>query len=59
MSELLTVDDILQNLSVPRSTWDKWRAKGTAPVALKLPNGQLRIELAEFQAWLGRLEERS
>lgn len=59
----LTVREILQDLAdedgkpLARRTWDEWRAKGTAPKCIKLPNGQLRIRRAEYDRWLREREE--
>lgn len=53
----LSVGRVCAELGVSRSTFDKWRAKGVAPVARKLPNGQLRITAADLQAWLDNLVE--
>ena len=53
----LTVSEILEDLAdadgnpLPRRTWDEWRAKGTGPRCIKLPNGQLRVRLAEYERW--------
>jgi predicted DNA-binding transcriptional regulator AlpA len=49
---MLTIDQVLTELQVARSTFDTWRALGTAPECIKLPNGQLRIRRAVFDAWL-------
>jgi predicted DNA-binding transcriptional regulator AlpA len=50
--ELLTLDEVLAQLRVPRSTWLKWRQTGQAPAAIKLPNGQLRIRRSVLSGWL-------
>jgi hypothetical protein len=50
--ELLTLDEVLTRLRVPRSTWLKWRQTGQAPAAIKLPNGQLRIRRTVLADWL-------
>jgi len=58
----LTVTEILEDLAdedgnpLPRRTWDEWRAKGTGPKCIKLPNGQLRIRRAEYDRWLNSRE---
>jgi predicted DNA-binding transcriptional regulator AlpA len=58
----LTVREILEDLAdedgspLPRSTWDDWRAKGTGPKCIKLPNGQLRVRRAEYERWLAARE---
>ena len=49
---LLTIDEVLDELRVARSTFDTWRALGTAPKCIKLPNGQLRVSRVELDAWL-------
>jgi len=54
---LMTVEQVVEELGVSRSTWDKWRAKGTAPEALRLPNGSLRIRRDALEAWLAGLAE--
>jgi flavin-dependent dehydrogenase len=59
----LTVAEILEDLGdeegkpLPRRTWDEWRAKGTGPKCIKLPNGQLRVRRAEYDRWLATREE--
>ncbi len=51
-SALLTIEQVLAELQVARSTFDTWRALGTAPECIKLPNGQLRVRRAVLDAWL-------
>ncbi len=41
-----------ENGPLARSTFDDWRARGAAPKVIKLPNGQLRIDRADLNAWL-------
>ena len=48
----LTVAEVCEELKVPRSTFNDWRAKGRAPRCVRLPNGQLRIARAELERWL-------
>jgi predicted DNA-binding transcriptional regulator AlpA len=55
--DLLTVDEVLTELRVPRSTWYLWRQTGKAPRAIKLPNGQLRVRRSALVRWLGDLEQ--
>lgn len=52
---LLTVPEVCERLGISRSTWDKWRAKGTGPDVIRLPNGSLRVTEAELSSWLGSL----
>ena len=49
---LLTVDQVVDHLQISRSTWDKWRAKGVAPLVITLPNGQLRVDEVDLNLWL-------
>ena len=53
----LTIAQLCNELGISRSTFYEWRAKGRAPRCIKLPNGQIRIRRAEFERWLGSLEE--
>lgn len=56
--ELLTVPQVLAALgNVSPRTFYRWREIGKAPVAVKLPNGELRIWRSELLAWLNRLSE--
>ncbi len=53
----LTVDEVCQELSISRSTFNDWRAKRRAPKCLKLPNGELRIRRIDFDRWIEALKE--
>jgi len=53
----LTIDEICAELNISRSTFYEWRAKGKAPRCLKLPNGEIRISITEYETWLDSLEE--
>jgi len=47
----LTTNEVCEHLSISYNTWAKWRQRGVAPQAKRLPNGQLRTRedwLAEF-----------
>jgi predicted DNA-binding transcriptional regulator AlpA len=55
---MLTVEEILADLGdVSRRTFYEWRAKGTGPRCLKLPNGELRIRRTEYERWLSARED--
>ena len=56
-STRLTIADICADLAVSRSTFYEWRAKGRGPRCIKLPNGDIRINRAEYERWLTTLEE--
>jgi len=55
----LTIADLCAELDIARSTFYDWRAKGRAPRCIKLPNGELRIRRADFDAWLNSCTERA
>lgn len=48
----LSVEDVCTELDIARSTFDAWRAKGTGPRCIKLPNGKLRIRRTDLDCWL-------
>lgn len=55
---MLTVDEILEDLGdISRRTFYEWRAKGTSPKCIKLPNGELRIRRVEYERWLATREK--
>ena len=51
----LTLESVLDELAVSRSTFDRWRATGRAPLCRKLPNGKLRVHRHDLDAWLAAL----
>jgi excisionase family DNA binding protein len=53
----LTVDDICDDLGISRRTFYEWRAKGTGPKCMKLPNGELRVSRADYDRWLEEREK--
>jgi excisionase family DNA binding protein len=55
--ERLTVAELCAELSISRSTFYEWRAKGRAPRCIKLPNGDLRIRRSELDRWLDAHED--
>jgi predicted DNA-binding transcriptional regulator AlpA len=44
----LTTPEVCEHLSVSKNTYAKWRQRGVAPKAVRLPNGELRTR----QDWL-------
>jgi len=56
-STRLTIPDVCADLGISRSTFYEWRAKGRGPRCIKLPNGDIRINRAEYDRWLTTLEE--
>ena len=55
--ELLTIAEVIAELRVPRSTFYRWRQRGTAPRVMKLPSGAVRIRRAALDQWLRGLED--
>jgi excisionase family DNA binding protein len=53
----LTIAEVCEDLGVARSTFYEWRTKGRAPRCIKLPNGDIRINRADYERWLRALEE--
>ncbi|MEU4239510.1 excisionase [Actinoplanes sp. NPDC026619] len=56
-SNFLTLDEFLDEMSVPRSTFFRWKALGQAPEHYKMPNRQIRIRRAAFESWLSARKE--
>jgi len=54
---LVTVEEFLELVGVSRRTFNRWREMGTAPQAIKLPNGQLRMRQGDVESWLSDHEE--
>lgn len=54
----MTVSDICDELSIPRSTFYEWRTKKIAPPCIKLPNGEIRIRRDDLERWLEARQER-
>jgi len=55
--ELLTIEEVIAELRVPRSTFFRWRGQGIGPRVMKLPNGTVRIRRAALDEWLRGLED--
>lgn len=52
----MTVQEMLDDLGVARSSFDRWVVTGRGPRLVKLPNGQLRCRRSDYDAWLETLE---
>ena len=52
----LNTEQIGKTLGVTRRTLEKWRARGTGPRMVKLPNGKLRTREDWLEEWLIELE---
>jgi excisionase family DNA binding protein len=55
--ELLTIEEVIAELRVPRSTFHRWQQTGTAPRVMKLPSGAVRIRRTALEEWLHGLED--
>ena len=53
----LSMQEVLEDLGVPRSTMNDWRARKRGPRFVKLPGGQLRVSRVEYEAWCASFEE--
>ncbi|MBB5871983.1 putative DNA-binding transcriptional regulator AlpA [Allocatelliglobosispora scoriae] len=53
----MTIPELCADLDITRSTFYDWRAKRKAPRCKKLPNGEIRIDRAVYEAWIETLEE--
>jgi predicted DNA-binding transcriptional regulator AlpA len=53
----LTIAEVCTDLGISRSTFYDWRAKGRAPRCSRLPNGEIRIRVTDYENWLDSLEE--
>lgn len=55
LREYFSVESFCEEFEINRSTFYKWRAKGTAPRCKKLPNGEIRIRRTDVELWLDTL----
>ncbi|MFE7591945.1 helix-turn-helix transcriptional regulator [Kitasatospora sp. NPDC057512] len=54
--ELLKLPVVLAELDMSRAAFYRMRARGQAPRLIKLPNGQVRVDRADLDAWLAACE---
>ncbi|MEV7020904.1 helix-turn-helix domain-containing protein [Kitasatospora sp. NPDC093558] len=54
--ELLKLAAVLTELGMSRAAFYRMRARGKAPRLIKLPNGQVRVDRADLDAWLDGCE---
>lgn len=50
----MTLEQVLAELQIARSTLDGWRRKRLFPAFTRLPNGQLRLKRIDFDAWVNK-----
>ncbi|GAA2980665.1 helix-turn-helix transcriptional regulator [Actinokineospora diospyrosa] len=53
----LSIDDVLEDLGIARSTFYEWRVTNRGPKVKRLPNGAIRIRIADYEEWLASLDE--
>jgi len=53
----LTIEEVCDRLQVSRSTYEKWRARGVAPRARRMPNGRVLTKATDVEQWLEELPE--
>jgi len=54
---ILTLEEVLAELQIARSTLDAWRRTKRFPAFRRLPNGQLRLERAVLEKWIANQRE--
>ena len=54
--QLLTIEEVIAELRVSRTTFYRWRRQGTGPPAVRLPGGGVRIRRSALRQWLHRLD---
>ncbi|MGK4581381.1 helix-turn-helix transcriptional regulator [Kitasatospora sp. HPMI-4] len=54
--ELLKLPAVLAELDMSRAAFYRMRARGKGPRLIKLPNGQVRVDRADLDAWLDSCE---
>ncbi|MEV6533019.1 helix-turn-helix domain-containing protein [Streptomyces sp. NPDC051639] len=55
--EMLSIDQVIAEIGVPRATFYRWRQLRKGPKAIRLPNGSVRIRRSELERWIETLEE--
>jgi excisionase family DNA binding protein len=56
--QLLKLSELLDELDVGRSTFNRWMQLGTAPRYVRLPGGQLRFRRSDIDEWLNELAQK-
>ncbi|MFJ8470591.1 helix-turn-helix transcriptional regulator [Kitasatospora sp. NPDC094011] len=49
--EYLRLPAVLEEIDMSRAAFYRMRARGEAPKLIKLPNGQLRVNRTDLDAW--------
>lgn len=56
-TEGLTVVEVCQRLKISKATFYHWRQTGQGPHTYRLPNGALRVDLADLTQWKQQLKD--
>ncbi|ALV38670.1 excisionase [Streptomyces sp. CdTB01] len=56
---MLKLPEVLEEIEMSRAAFYRMRARGQAPRIHKLPNGQIRVNRTDLDAWWERCEERA
>jgi Helix-turn-helix domain len=54
---LLTIDEVIAELRVPRAAFYRRRRQGAGPAVMRLPGGGARVRRSALTAWSRRLGE--
>ncbi|GAA1199598.1 putative DNA-binding transcriptional regulator AlpA [Kitasatospora gansuensis] len=54
--ELLKLPAVLDEIDMSRAAFYRMQARGKGPRVMKLPNGQIRVDRVELDAWLSSCE---
>lgn len=54
--QLPTLEEVIAELRVSRTTFYRWRRQDTGPPAVRLPGGGVRIRRSALRQWLHRLD---
>ncbi|WP_376773567.1 helix-turn-helix transcriptional regulator [Streptomyces nymphaeiformis] len=54
---MLTIDQVVEEIGVPRATFYRWRQLKKGPRSIKFPNGSVRIRRSELERWIEMLED--
>ncbi|MEU9185393.1 helix-turn-helix domain-containing protein [Streptomyces sp. NPDC048484] len=57
--QMLKLREVLKEIDMSRAAFYRMRARGKAPRLQKLPNGELRVNRADLDAWWAACEERA
>jgi predicted DNA-binding transcriptional regulator AlpA len=56
-SDKLTIPEVCAELQIERSTFYYWRQTRQAPRCIRLPNGKIRVQRADLDAWIENMKD--